>query len=231
MIIGGKPKYDEALKGIEELGLPELLGIAAVELVKGFNTLVNGGELPLKIVELKSISDMIWRGMERTSAPLYHHKQQCWHYIKALKIPGELCYINRDNLLVMEFPVDDSANELYESDIKTMTGYFNANQRPPLEDEILFDKDLFRFGKNYKVEYSEYLSMLYGYSTPEAYRERYDKLISSFNRTMKRCIKGDKMTKLNLDTIDEAKKLFPDWDTYVDLAKAKGITTEEEVEE
>jgi hypothetical protein len=73
--------------------------------------------------------------------------------------------------------------------------------------------------------------MLYGYERPDIYRQTWDKKISSFNRTLKRVVNGDKMTKLNLETIEEAKKVFPEWDKYIEIGIAnKGILTEEEEE-
>ncbi len=88
---------------------------------------------------------------------------------------------------------------------------------PEKEVEIKFEA--MRFSTNFKVEYSSFLTKLYGYERPDIYRSRWDKTISSFNRTYKRAVNSDKMTALNLATIVEAKKYFPNFDDLVDLGK------------
>ena len=230
-VMGGRPDLEKAKSEIEQMQLPDMIGRASIAIIEGLKQIFGDVELPPRLLEVKSCSDFMFNHYDRIKQPNDNHVLQLRHYQRCSGYPGDIIYLNKDNMLMLEFAVNESADEAYIKDVTTMTRYLNAGEQPPKEPEVFFDETDCRFSKNWKVEYSNFLSMLYGYSTPEAYRERYDKLISSFNRTMKRCIKGDKMTKLNLDTIDEAKKLFPDWDSYVDMAKAKGITTEEEVEE
>jgi hypothetical protein len=224
-IIGGKPDLQKAKDAIEGLELPEMMNRASLAIIEGLKELYGDVELPLKILEVKSCSDMMFNKYERDNKPNQNHEKQLWHYIKVLGYPGDIVYVNKDNLLLKEFTVTD-AEATYKADIEQMTAYYHSEERPPLEQEIQFDNGW--FAKNWKVEYSSYLEMLYGYKTPEAYRERWDKIAASMNRTFKRCVNGDKMTPLNLETIKEATKLFPDWDKYVVETRAKGIELMEE---
>ncbi len=83
----------------------------------------------------------------------------------------------------------------------------------------MFDDLRFKFQLNWKVEYSSYLTLLYGYNEPIHYRERWEKTVAQFNRTFKRCVTGAKMTDLNLKTIETAEKIFPEWQALVERAK------------
>ena len=64
-----------------------------------------------------------------------------------------------------------------------------------------------------------YLRLIYGYSEPEAYRARWEKKISQFNRVLTRIVKKQKMTKSNNDLIEEIKAYFPDFDRLVSIAE------------
>ena len=111
-----------------------------------------------------------------------------------------------------------------------MTKFYNAGFNPknpqelmpPKEDLVLFEEGVWRFAKNWNVEYSDYLTFLYGYDTPEAYRMAWQYKLSSWNRVFKRCVKGDRMTDKNKEAIADALKHFPNWDKLVAKAKAAG---------
>jgi len=77
--------------------------------------------------------------------------------------------------------------------------------------------------------------MLYGFETPEAYRNTVDKTVSGANRVVKRIIDGAKMTANNLEKIEEIKRYYPNFDTLMDEAKelakqGKFVFEEESVE-
>ena len=122
-----------------------------------------------------------------------------------------------------------------------MTKYYNAGfdkkdptkLMPPKEPLVVFEEGTWRFAKNFWVEYSSYLTMLYGYATPEAYRMGWQYKVSAWNRVFKRCVKGDKMTDKNITVIEEAEKYFPNWNKLVAKAKAAGAfqNNEEEAED
>ena len=230
-VMGGKPDLETAKKEIETMQLPDMIGRASVAIIEGLKQVFGDVELPPRLLEVKSCSDFMFNHYDRIKQPNDNHVLQLRHYQRCSGYPGDILYVNKDNLLMLEFGVNASADEAYEADVRTMTAYLNSGVLPPKEKEVFFDEAECRFSKNWKVEYSNYLSKLYGYPTPEAYRERWDKAIASYNRTFKRCVNGDNMTKLNLSVIEEAKMLFPDWDTYVDMAKSKGITLEDESED
>lgn len=191
------------------------------------------------VFECKSVSSFMSDKIEKTGA-MSHHILQNFHYVYANKMEGYLFYICKDDVIGHQFEVPNNKEifKLYAADVKQMTEYYNAGFNPkkplefapPKEPELLFSEGVWRFERNFKVEYSSYLSMLYGYETPEKYRLRWQRSITSWNRVFKRCVRNDNMTPNNYQVIREAIQYFPQWDKYVQKAKAAGafaVETEE----
>ena len=160
----------------------------------------------------------------KNNKPDIQHALQAFHYLisKGDKLAC-IEYVNRDDAMIKEFYIQKDNQDLeeeYKSRIEKITDCFKSNIMPQKELEVSFNEELMRFEKNWRVEYSNYLTSIYGYSEPESYRERWDKTIASFNRTFHRVVTGANMTKLNLEVISEAKGLFPRFDSYVDMAKS-----------
>jgi hypothetical protein len=132
-----------------------------------------------------------------------------------------------------EFDITEekSVFDVYKEDVRLMTKYYNAgfNRQVPLElmpgkePEVFFEEGTWRFVKNWKVEYSNYLTLLYGYETPEQYGKfKWQRTLASWNRVFKRCVRGDNITPKNKEVIAQASRLFPQWDKYVGKAKKDG---------
>jgi hypothetical protein len=97
---------------------------------------------------------------------------------------------------------------------------------PTLEKFVIWDKDLKKFARNWGVEYSSYLTMLYGFQTQLAFEEFIMPKVTRWNRVLGRIKNNDKMTPKNLDVIKEmeAEGFVP-----AELAKEyAGTNTEEE---
>lgn len=203
------------------------------------------GKNPLKeyVLEMKSCSSFISEKIEKTKQPNNQHDVlQALHYLLANKMDeAKLIYVCKDDNIMHEFDIniDKALLKIYRNDVKAMTECIQAankknpvKSRPPNEAEVIFEPGVYRFSKNWRVEYSSYLEMLYGYATPKVFQMKWVKTVASWNRTFKRCVKGDRMTDLNLKTIIEAEKVFPEWDKWVQIAKADGaFQTQEEDEE
>jgi hypothetical protein len=187
------------------------------------------------VLEIKSASSFVFKGLERTDAPLKNHVLQAFHYIKCLNLDeAHIVYIDKDSCLIKEFGVHNPSptEDYYKEDIRVMSGYYYANERPPLEQLIGWENG--KFTVNKKVEYSNYLEMLYGFETPEQYRSSVSSKVTSANRVVKRIIDGAKMTDKNKEAIDGIKRYYPNFDELVDEAKvlaSKGMLVEEETEE
>ena len=185
-------------------------------------------------IEIKSVGQTVMDLIDNLNKPRYHNWLQGGHYQLAEPkiIHGTyIYYICRDDARDKEFIVqsDKELKQAYYNDVATMTGYYNESIGkkylkciPPLAPEVHFLEGSYRFEKNVNVQYSRYLTMLYGYKNFEAYRDRWAKPIAAYNRVFKRVVKGENITKANIEIIAAAKKHFPQWDKFVAQAKASG---------
>jgi hypothetical protein len=111
-----------------------------------------------------------------------------------------------------------------------MTTLFNVGVgKSEKEHLVLYDFHSNKFKLNWKVQYSNYLTKIYGYTHQDDYDNEWKSRVASWNRVMTRCVNGDKMTPLNIDVIKDAKSQFPDWDNLVELAK--NVVSEEDTED
>lgn len=212
--------------------------------------------VPLReyILEVKSCSGMIMKLIQKSMQPRPRHKMQPLHYLLANKeIPAaQLLYVSKDDALLENFIITPTPPLLktYRDDVKMMTDYYNNSGKnyiknlPPRELELIFEEDSFTFQKNMNVQYSNYLTMGWGYADFDAFEKQWAPVKASYNRTFKRhVLEGTvqigktgkpsimKLTPANIDTIREAKVLFPLWDKYVAKAKAAGAFDKPETEE
>lgn len=267
-VVGGKYDYEntkkitssliEALK-VMEVDLPPFFFSAAEEFIEKYK----GKILQEVVYDCKSLSSFMMEKVKK-SGPMGHHLTQVYHYVKGNDIgiiKGKVGYVCREDCIMDEYDIEDTAavKKLYVQDIKMMTDHYNAGFSksdptkflPPLESEILFDDVLFKFSKNWKIEYSPYLKYLYGYDTPKHYNQyKWGPKATSFNYTFKKFVqegqeveyisKGEKklktvnLTPANRETRLEAMKHFPNWDKLVAKAKAAGAfqkTTEDDADE
>lgn len=221
-LAGGQPDWNKARREMSGLGLPEMIQNASLAIIDRLESTFGNEPLKTIVLEIKSTSSFMYAKYERSGQANQNHRCQAFHYLKSQGLTeAHVVYVCRDDCMLLEFDVLNPSyvETEYKSDLEEITGYVQTQTRPEKEREILFDTDLFRFEKNWKVEYSNYLTMLYGYKQPIEYRDKVDRPIASWNRTFKRCVTGANMTKLNLESIAIAKKTFPEWDVLVDRAK------------
>lgn len=194
--------------------------------------------VPLKeiILECKSVGGIMAGRLENATKAMAHHELQNLHYLIANKMKhGAVLYVSKDDAFCYQFDVEPTKELLkkYRDDVKTMTAYYRSSGKdylktlPPLEKEVSFNEVSFQFVKNFYVEYSNYITFLYGYKDFEEFKYKWQRPLAAWNRVFKRCVRQDNMTPANLDIIIEAKKTFPDWDKYVSKAKAAGAFQKE----
>ena len=202
------------------------------------------GSKPLKemIIENKAISAFMANKIESGGKAMPHNVLQTSHYLIANPLISEakLNYICKDDNIMYEFSIERERKlmQFYRDDVTKMTEIYNASDHsrplktmPAPEPEVLFDQNAFRFEKNFRVEYSNYLTLIYKYKTPEDYRMTWQKKVTDWNRVFKRCVKGENITPANRTIITEVTRFFPEWDKWIDKAKASGIMINEQEEE
>lgn len=220
---GGTPDWDKAMAEFSSGEYPDFIKRAAKGVIEDLSKKYPKG-LDNIILEIKSTGQFMFEKYEKFGTSDPKHRLQLYHYLKAKGMPeGHIVYICKDDCRMIEIGIDQPSvvEDEYKKDIEMMTNYLRSNVKPPKEDEIIYTEDTFRFAANWKVEYSPYLTMVYGYKDPMEFREKMDKQIGQWNRVFNRCVKGDNMTKMNLEVIENIKKTFPKFDAFVE--KAKGV--------
>lgn len=219
----------------ERISMPEIYIDIANNVLAGIQSMSDNGvvtDLELLVNEVKSVSKYVWDLIESTGQPSAYHKFQVFHYSYGLNKPkGRVTYINRDDCRIKEVDVPTSEENFnsYKDWIAQMTDYWVTQKEPERESLIAFNPKTFRFSKRtMEIEWSRYLTLIYGFVSPQEYRDFVEKPIGSFNRVFARCVDpSKKMTPGNLEVIKEAKKILPNWDDYVDKAKAANVPLEE----
>jgi hypothetical protein len=251
-VVGGAFDYDAAKKKITEI--KDSLLLLDLELPPFFFTAIdkfvddNKGKLLREVVfECKSVGSYMMEKVQKSGA-MHHHVLQDFHYVYGNEDQvqeGKVCYIDRDSCLMAEFDVlnNEENFKLYKNDIKQMTEHYNKGfdkknplrLAPPKDPHILFEEGTWRFTKNFNVEYSNYLTMIYGFETPEDFRNSCQSKIAAWSRAFRRYVlegtviktkvKGEvkyticTVTDSNKSKRDECIKEGFDWDKYVKAAR------------
>lgn len=232
---GGIINADEAMVKVNDLQFPDFLVKTAQKIIEA----LAGGHLQEKILEVKAISTFAMDMVEHRKAPIPNHTLQGFHYQRAKKIPAEVCYICKDDCRMAQFGINTKETEpLYRADIEEMTGYYNADQRPPLAPLATFDWSLAKFSKNLGVEYSPYLTLVYGFETPDDYRNSVT-FVEKWNRSLTRFAqsaigattptgKPIKITDKNMEVKEEIQEAGYDFEKILKAKVAAGATDDEE---
>ncbi len=222
-LAGGNPDWGKAHSRIEELELPPFLIKASNDIINHFRNNYPDG-LNTVILEVKSCSAFMFERYLHSQRAGANHRAQGFHYLKATDKPeAHILYISKDDARMLEIGIANPSyvEDEYKTLIERMTHYINANERPPLEKIIVFDEEFGKFSVNWKVKYSGYLTMLYGFKNQNTVDEIFKGTTAKWNRVITRCVEGKKMTKLNLEVIDDVKREVKDFDGLIDKEKAR----------
>lgn len=228
-LAGGMPEHDTRVDEIlGNMEIPELYQRQAEGMINFFKSEYPDG-LDEKIIEIKSASLFAFNKVEATGKPLTGHDLQAYHYARNAKKEVALVYICRDDLRMFEISIpqyDDQLEERYYDRIREITYYHKNDIMPALEPLIEYDVDTGRFSKNFRVEYSPFLTKLYGFESPGEYDEKFAKMVTSWNGVMKRLLAQKKMTPLNEEKLREIESYGFDLDfikNNLNEILAKGI--------
>lgn len=204
-VAGGKVDYSQADILLGELKLPEMFTRAIKNTLEYFKNEYPDG-LEEKILEIKSVSSFGFDKVERTGKPLAGHDLQLFHYLRNKKKDGAIVYICRDDARMIEIFIsheDEELNRQYETKINRVSDFYSKKEQPPLEPIIIFDEIDKKFSKNFSVEYSSYLTMLYGFTDQTAYDDSVSPTVARWNRVLTRIKNEDKMTDDNKEALAE----------------------------
>lgn len=185
-MIGGKPNYNKARKAISALPFQKEMTDRFIKVIDRFEETIGYEEIEPRIHEIKSCSEYVIDKLQN-GGYISGHDLQIYHYLKGLNMPqGEIDYISKNDALmetrVVNYP-DEKLERRYTEDLVTLKGYLDAKQQPPKEPMILFEE---KFTKNFNVEYSNYLTLVYGFKEPMEYSELVKGKIQRWNRVLAR---------------------------------------------
>lgn len=222
-IFGGKADWERAKHDIKTLNLPEHYLFKAKNIVEKFSEQYPDGFEEI-ILETKSTSSFMFDVYERKQLASENHRVQLFHYLKGLERPlGHVAYISRDDGRMVVLPTTNPGDveQIYKGHIETITRYFQANEMPPLEPMIIFDEILLSFKDNWRVKYSNYLTMLYDFKSQMEYENKFKGMVAGFNRVIKRIAEDKNMTAKNLESIEQMKTYYPDFEKHIPDIKRK----------
>jgi len=217
-LAGGKPDWNEAEAEIKELGLPDFFRKGTEAIIKHLSDKFPDG-LENIVIEVKSCSSFMFEKYESTGSNP-NHQLQLFHYLKAKNMDeGHIVYISKDDLRMLETAVfnTEKFEKPYKEDIEKMTYYVSNKIEPDKEPQVVFEEESNKFYSNWKIEYSSYLTKLYGYEKPDEYRASVDSKIARWNRVLGRIKENKNMTKNNLEAIAEMEK------EHVNINIIKGV--------
>ena len=206
-IIGGAINPTEALKKLEEEDMPDFIKNPAKAIINALQVAYPDGNIPKKVLEIKSVGSFIFESLLSQDNPRTHHMLQGAIYHLTTKLPTDIVYVCRDDCRLLQYSIDKIVPDLekeIKKDLEQITKYHKDDIEPPKEELITWEGG--KFKTNWKIQYSPYLTMLYEIETPDEYFEKYSPMVSSFNRVVKRINEKAKMTDKNLEVIEEIKK-------------------------
>ena len=206
-LAGGTPNYEYAKSELLALNLPEGFMRGMEKIITTLQAKYPNG-LAEKPIEIKSVSSFAMDSMENKKVSIKRHRVQLYHYlISGGYKNGMLVYYCRDDSRMMEFNValDSPVEKEYRERIELLTRFHGETEAPPKEKMIVWDEDSGKMSKNFNIEYSNYLTKLYGFEKPRDYSEIWGKKATSWNRVLGRVKSASKMTPLNLAVLEEIK--------------------------
>ena len=239
-VAGGFVDKAEAMAKLKENHLPEILHGLAEKVIDS----LAGLDLEKKILEIKSVSMFVHDYLEKRRKPLEYHVGQAYHYQRnnPFGYKADIAYISKDTALLHQFSIDSAEVEpAYMQDIVQMTYFHTKDIQPPLEPISGFDYSIGKFSKNLKVEYSPYLTMLYGFKNPDDYRRAVQPTVVRWNNVLSRYAKVEgggltntgkemKITPQNKEVRQEIIKSGYDFDELLRVKIAFADNEDEETE-
>jgi len=230
-------KAKELVESDEFEWLPDRTKFATKQVIE--NLAVNFPQgLPEMVLEIKSTSGFMYDNYLHSGAN-ENHILQLYHYLKSLNLPsGHIVYVDRDSVRMTEFEVnlnDPATEKLYKGKIEILTDYILNEKQPPLEPFITFDERTARISTNWKVVYSDYLTMLYSHNKKvfehgEEVRDYFDPLVTQFNSLLKRMAEDKTLTDKNKEWLVGLQEFYSDEEIekFVKIVRNKLASKEEQ---
>ena len=222
---GGIPDYSQFEARLKEISLPDDIMAGAEGVMNHFRTKYPEGlaDKYLEIKSCSSFAMNAMERTKRSSRN--HRLQLFHYLKAANYPMGLVVYICRDDLRMFEVPVKNPSDveDEYKTEIERLSSYYQTHKTtplsdflikpdtkdilqweynpagiqglPPLDKNIVWDVDWGKFTRNWNVEYSAYLTMLYGYQTQLEFEEAVNPTVSRWNRVIGKLYKAEERKK------------------------------------
>lgn len=232
-LVQGTPDYDRARRELAGLGMPDDIIGYLLSVVDSFEAQFGPVEFEPMVRECKSCSEFLMQHLQEGGRVL-GHDLQLYHYLKGLNLPkGYIDYISKNDLhmeeVLVRFP-DPALEARYSEDLSVLKEHLDSDTEPPPAALLVFENG--KFKKNFDVEYSNYLTLIYGFQRPDEYAAAVGPKIRSWNYTLtryKQLMEGKKvkLTDKNREVIKEMSR--EGWDAQSLAAQAVEQLEETEI--
>jgi len=216
-IAGGSVDKMAGFQFVSDMGLPEFFARATEAIIESLPD-----EMSKRVLEVKSCSGFMWDAYDRNGASV-RHEAQLYHYLLTSAVEeGSILYISRDDLRLQEFSLSrqtQRVRDFYMNDIDRMTHYIQKGVCPDKEPLIDFKEESGKFASNFKVAYSPYLKMLYGFENQASFDEVIKKKATGYDRVLGRLAEGKNMTDKNKIILESMEKDYKDLGPYIEIRK------------
>lgn len=207
-IAGGQINWEQAKRiSSEEFDwLPEATRQSARETIQRLSEKYPNGLKPI-VLDVKSKSLFMYEKIKKSNKP-DRNKFQMFHYLLCENMDeGHLIYVNKDDGELFTTVIADTLEmrEEYDQEVDFIYNAYKSKQMP--QKEPLFVWEDFKISHNWKVSYSSYLTMLYGFKDETAYNKYTKSLTGKLNGAIKRVSSGKEPTKDNLEKFKILKEL------------------------
>lgn len=214
-IITGETDWEAAEERLKTEEMPEFMRKLATAILENYK----GKVFKEKILEIKSVGSFVFDNIESVDNPKTYHMNQGGAYALSTGIDTDIIYVSRDDVRILQYSISGIIDEIEKDiidDLTKITYYIKNNVQPEKEKMVVWNNDKGKFEKNWKVEYSPYLSMLYSYITDDGEEKPFDqpdefydwasKKASAWNRVVTRIKEAKDLTKSNMEYIEEMNK-------------------------
>ena len=243
-VLTGHFDFDKAIADIKNMCLPSSMEEMFLKICEKMKDKFEGAEIEPTVFEIKTVAERTMSRIEKNGKPLESHILQTCHYKIGRGLnDGVVAVLCRDDLRLFEYHVTAEDEKRYVERVKYLSSVISQTERPPLAEKIIFDEILCKFSKNLDVEYSSYLTLLYGYERPDIFADEMKPIVGRWNRVLPRIrlhLEGKRgkptkkepegkpiLTEKNLAVIEEIKA--HGFNAY-ELAKIAEVSDEEETE-
>lgn len=210
----------EVVKG-DMLDFPDTFAVMAESVIAQLREKYNEGLQDVNL-EIKSCAGQMFDRYRK--APNKLHALQAFHYAYNTKRPTILIYVSRDDFRIAEWVILPGSRNwlnLYEEDIVDMANILTLSEKEVKAKykEPLLAWDGEKFQKNWKIEYSNYLTD-YGYRRPDLYADKAGSIARRLTNIVKK-IREDKPIdgKVNVQTLEECYQYYPGAEAIINKYK------------